>query len=130
MARLKLKIRPRPVELGYEMRCQTPIAYDLEYCTTLGIGVYKLFAEGLTGCMVYVDQQGRIGHLFLKDIQDPATGVIPPRVVDIASDRCRYVIDNLLSYLTPEDYEAARRYLPDPERYDFYKILGWERPAR
>lgn len=130
MARLKLKIRPRPVELGYEMRCQTPIAYDLEYCTTLGIGVYKLFAEGLTGCMVYVDQQGRIGHLFLKDIQDPTTGVIPPRVVDIASDRCRYVIDNLLSYLTPEDYEAARRYLPDPERYDFYKILGWERPAR
>lgn len=130
MARLNLKIRPRPVELGYEMRCQTPIAYDLEYCTTLGVGVYKLFSEGHTGCMVCVDQEGHIGHLFLKDIQDPATGIIPPRVVDITSDRCRYVFDNILSYITPEDYEAARRYLPDPEHYDFYKILNWERPAR
>ena len=53
---------------------------------------------------------------------------LPPRTVDIESDRCRYVIDNLLSYVGPADYEAARRYVPDPENYDLYNILEWERP--
>lgn len=62
------------------------------------------------------------------NIQDPVTGKIPPRTVDIESDRCRYVIDNLLSYVGPADYEAARRYVPDPENYDLYNILEWERP--
>lgn len=128
LAKLNLKIRPRPVELGYEMRCQTPIAYDLEYCSALGVGVYKLFSEGKTGCMVCADALGRIGHLYLRDIQDPVTGKIPPRTVDVTSDRCRYVIDNLLSYIGPEDYEAARSYVPDPENYDLYNILEWERP--
>lgn len=107
---------------------QTPVAYDLEYCSTLGVGVYKLFSEGKTGCMVCADRTGRIGHLYLRDIQDPVTGKIPPRTVDIESDRCRYVIDNLLSYVGPADYEAARRYVPDPENYDLYNILEWERP--
>ena len=128
LAKINLKVRPRPVELGYEMRCQTPVAYDLEYCSTLGVGVYKLFSEGKTGCMVCADRTGRIGHLYLRDIQDPVTGKIPPRTVDIESDRCRYVIDNLLSYVGPADYEAARRYVPDPENYDLYNILDWERP--
>lgn len=36
---LGLKVKSRPVELGYEIRCQTPIAYDLTYCSELGIGV-------------------------------------------------------------------------------------------
>mgnify|MGYP000942627972 CR=1 FL=1 len=43
---LKIKVKTRPVEIGYEVRCQTPIAYDLVYCSELGMGVYKLFSEG------------------------------------------------------------------------------------
>ena len=68
---LGLKVKSRPVELGYEIRCQTPIAYDLTYCSELGIGVHKLFAEGKTGCMVYVDSEGNVSPLYLKDLQDP-----------------------------------------------------------
>ena len=30
---LGIKVKSRPVELGYEIRCQTPIAYDLTYCS-------------------------------------------------------------------------------------------------
>lgn len=126
MAQLGLGFKTRPVELGYEIRCQSPVAYDLVYCTTLGIGVYKLFSEGKTGCMVYVDQDGRIEALYLKDLDDPVTGKILPRVVDIHSDRFRVVFDNLLSYITPADYEAARKYVPDPENYDFRRILCWD----
>ena len=60
LAELKLNVQTRPVELGYEIRGQTPVAYDLTYCSELGIGVYKLFSEGKTGCMVYVDGCGNV----------------------------------------------------------------------
>ena len=111
---------------GYEIRCQTPIAYDLTYCSELGIGVHKLFAEGKTGCMVYVDSEGNVSPLYLKDLQDPATGKIPPRLVDINSDRFTSVVENILNAITPADYEAAKKYVANPEEYDFHKILNWK----
>ena len=121
-----LKVKSRPVELGYEIRCQTPIAYDLTYCSELGIGVYKLFSEGKTGCMVYVDGCGNVEPLYLKDLQDPTTGKIPPRLVDIKSDKFSSVVDNIINAITPADYEAAKQYVANPEEYDFHKILNWK----
>ena len=122
---LGLKVKSRPVEIGYEVRCQTPCAFDLVYCSQLGMGVYKLFSEGKTGCMVYISQEGYVSPLYLKDLQDPETGKIPPRLVDINADKIHQVIDNLMHYITPEDYEAAKEYLANPEEYDFRKILNW-----
>lgn len=122
---IKLKVKSRPVEIGYEVRCQTPIAYDLVYCTTLGMGVYKLFSEGKTGCMVYVNQEGEISQLYLKDLQDPITGKIPPRLVNPDGDQFQGIVHNILNYITPADYEAARAYVEHPEDYDFMKILNW-----
>lgn len=113
------------MEIGYEVRCQTPCAFDLVYCSELGMGVYKLFSEGKTGCMVYISQEGYVSPLYLKDLQDPETGKIPPRLVDIHSDKIQQVIDNLMNFITPEDYEEAHKYVADPETYDFRKILNW-----
>ena len=104
----------------------TPIAYDLTYCSELGIGVHKLFAEGKTGCMVYVDSEGNVSPLYLKDLQDPTTGKIPPRLVDIKSDKFASVVETILNAITPADYEAAKAYVPNPEEYDFHKILNWK----
>ena len=80
-----LKVKSRPVEIGYDVRCQEPVAYDLTYCTELAMGVYQLFSEGKTGCMVYVDSFGKVSPLYLKDLQDPEPAKIPPRIVDITS---------------------------------------------
>ena len=91
----------------------------------MGMGVHKLFTEGCTGCMVYCDQQGNISPLYLKDLQDPATGKIPPRLVNVNSNKVQSYINDIMDYITPSDYEAARRYLPNPEEYDFRKILNW-----
>ncbi|MEG1607448.1 MAG: 6-phosphofructokinase, partial [Mucinivorans sp.] len=110
---LNIKVKSRPVEIGYEVRCQTPIAYDLVYCSLLGMGVYKLFSEGKTGCMVYVSQAGNIEPLYLKDLQDE-NGKIPPRLVDVDSPRVQLVVENILNYITPEDYDRAKIYLPNP----------------
>ncbi len=126
LKKINLKVKSRPVEIGYEVRCQTPIAYDLVYCTTLGMGVYKLFSEGKTGCMVYVNQEGEISQLYLKDLQDPTTGKIPPRMVNPDGDQFQGVVHNILNYITPDDYEAAKAYVAHPEDYDFFKILNWK----
>ncbi len=122
---LGIKVKSRPVEIGYEVRCQTPCAFDLVYCSQLGMGVYKLFSEGKTGCMVYISQEGYVSPLYLKDLQDPETGKIPPRLVDINADKIHQVIDNLMHYITPADYEAAKAYIANPEEYDFRRILNW-----
>ncbi len=127
LAELNLKVKSRPVEIGYEVRCQTPVAYDLVYCSSLGMGVYKLFSRGISGCMVFVDEAGNVSPLYLKDLQDPFTKKIPPRLVDIQSDGFTAVIDNILNYIEPEDYEVASKYVPDPAEYDFYNILNWKR---
>ncbi len=125
LAQLGIAVKSRPVEIGYEVRCVTPFAYDLMYCSQLGMGVYKLFTEGVTGCMVYLDLNGNIKSLYLKDMQDPSTGKIPPRGVNIHTDKVQQIFDNLMHYITPADYEAAGKYVNNPEDYDFRKILNW-----
>ncbi|MFI3277676.1 MAG: 6-phosphofructokinase [Rikenellaceae bacterium] len=120
-----VKVKSRPVEIGYEVRCQTPIAYDLTYCSELGMGVYQLFSEGKSGCMVFVNSEGNVSPLYLKDLQDPTTGKIPPRLVDMSSDKVANVINNVMCYITEADYEAAKAYVANPADYDFNKILNW-----
>lgn len=122
---LGLKAKMRPVEVGYEIRCHTPIAFDLTYCSLMGMGVHTLFTQGNTGCMVYVDHQGSVSPLFLKDLQDPTTGKIPPRLVNVESNKVQSYINDIMDYITPADYEAAKQYVPNPEEFDFKRILNW-----
>ena len=125
LKQLGIKVKTRPVEIGYEVRCITPHAYDLVYCTELGMGVYKLFTQGITGCMVYLDLNGNVKSLYLKDMQDPTTGKIPPRGVNIHQDKVNMIFNYIMHYISVEDYEAAKKYVSDPEKYDFKKILNW-----
>jgi ATP-dependent phosphofructokinase / diphosphate-dependent phosphofructokinase len=121
---LRIKVKSRPNEMGYELRCCRPIAYDLSYATLLGLGVYKLYSEGITGCMVTTDRKGDVTPLFLKDVED-ANGKVKPRLVNIESEKVKLIYDNNLHYITKEDYKAAEKYVHNPEEYDFYKLLEW-----
>ena len=124
--KIGLKVKSRPVEIGYDVRCQDPVAYDVTYCTELAMGVYQLFSEGKTGCMVYVDSYGNVSPLYLADLQDPKTGKIPPRVVDINSGTAQNYYKYIAHYVTEADYEAVRALgIENPEAYDFNKILEW-----
>ena len=120
---LGLEIKSRPVEIGYELRCCNPIAFDLTLCTLLGIGVKKLFDEGITGCIVSANSKGDIQPLFLKDFEDE-NGKVQPRLVDIESDMAQLFIKNLI-YIRERDYEEAKKYVVNPEDYDVKKILNW-----
>ncbi|MBR4809704.1 MAG: 6-phosphofructokinase [Bacteroidales bacterium] len=119
-----LKVKTRPVEIGYDVRCQDPVAYDLSYCSELAMGAYQLFKKGETGCMVYVDAWGNASPLYLHDLQN-AEGKIPPRRVEIGGGIAQNYYGYICHYITPEDYEAAKKYVPNPEEYDFRKILNW-----
>ena len=124
--KIGLKVKSRPVEIGYDVRCQDPVAYDVTYCTELAMGVYQLYSEGKTGCMVYVDSYGNVSPLYLADLQDPATGKIPPRVVDINAGTAQNYYKYIAHYVTPEDYEAVKALgINNPEDYDFHKVLEW-----
>jgi len=122
---LGIKIKSRPNDMGYELRCVRPIAYDLAYCTALGTGVHKLFTEGVSGCMVTLNKEQQIVPLYLKDLEDPKTGKIQPRLLNMSSDRIKQYYGYIANYITPEDYEAAGKYLKNPEEYDLKKILNW-----
>ena len=124
--KIGLKVKSRPVEIGYDVRCQDPVAYDLTYCTELAMGVYQLYSEGKTGCMVYVDAYGNVSPLYLADLQDPNTGKIPPRVVDINAGTAQNYYKYIAHYVTEADYEAVKELgIENPEAYDFNKILNW-----
>ena len=101
-----------------------PIAYDLMYCSLLGMGTKRLFDSGYTGCMVTADSMGNISPLFLKDVEDE-NGKVKPRLVNIESERAKLVFEDGLQYLDPGDYEEARKYISNPEYYDFRNILEW-----
>ena len=123
LKKLGLEIKSRPVEIGYELRCCNPIAFDLTLCTLLGIGVKKLFDEGITGCIVSANSNGDITPLYLKDFEDE-NGKVQPRLVDIESDMAQLFIKNLI-YIRRRDYQDAKKYVANPEDYDVKKILNW-----
>ncbi|MCB0588181.1 MAG: hypothetical protein KDD06_23010, partial [Phaeodactylibacter sp.] len=112
------------VEMGYELRCHRPVAYDLTLCTVLGMGVKKLFDQGLKGCIVSTTRTAEIVPIFLKDIEDK-DGIIPPRLVNIESEFSQLVLSDM-HVLTHLDYKKAKKWLTIPETYDFYRILDWE----
>ena len=119
-----IQVKSRPVELGYELRCVQPTAYDLLYCALLGYGVKKLFDEKQTGCMVTTNDSGIVRPLFLKDVSDE-NGRIIPRLVDMESGKVKLIFEHGIQYIEPADYEAAKEYLDNPEEYNMKKILKW-----
>ena len=121
---LGINVKSRPVEIGYGIRCVQPNGYDLTYCSLLGYGVKKLFKQGVTGAVVTTNPKGEIIPLYLKDVEDE-NGKIKPRLVNLNGPKAELIFNEGLQYLTPDDYEAAKKYLPNPEEYDFKKILKW-----
>jgi len=119
-----LKVKSRPVELGYELRCIPPIAYDQLYCGLLGYGVKKLYDEGRTGCMVMASNSGEISPLYLEDVEDEH-GKIKPRLVNMNGAKAKLIFEHGIQHIEPGDYEVAKKYLAEPKEYDLREILKW-----
>jgi 6-phosphofructokinase len=75
------------ISLGYELRCADPIPFDVDYTRTLGSGADKfLFDETSRPSGIVCLDNGKLRVLPFEDLQEPDTGRIRTRLVDIASD--------------------------------------------
>jgi 6-phosphofructokinase 1 len=97
-----------PVTLGYELRCARPIPFDIDYTRTLGYGAIRYLlsdADDRTrlGGLVYLDD-GRLRVLPFNELQDPETGRIATRMVDIESEHYK-VAREYMTRLEPADLE-------------------------
>jgi 6-phosphofructokinase 1 len=121
---LGIKFKSHPADIGFEMRCASPIASDLSFCTSLGLGVYKLFQAGYSDCMVSISTTGDFVALKLGELENQGTDKLRVRLLDFESEVVRETYDYIFHYLVEDDYDAAKKYLPHPEEYDFNKIIA------
>jgi 6-phosphofructokinase 1 len=75
-------------DIGYELRCAKPLAFDVEYTRALGAGAVRALLAGASGSLIGL-AGGRAMPLDLATLIDPATGRLRVRRVDIASDAYR-----------------------------------------
>jgi 6-phosphofructokinase 1 len=82
-----LGLRPTLVEkdVGYELRCAEPNAFDLDYTRDLGTGAVRTLLAGTSGVMI-TRQGGAIVPVPFGEIMDPKTGRTKVRLVDISSE--------------------------------------------
>ncbi len=82
------------VSLGYELRCADPIPFDIDYTRTLGYGAIRFLVRdaavdpALSGGLVCLED-GRLRVLPFEEVQDPQTGRINTRMVDVQSEHYR-----------------------------------------
>jgi 6-phosphofructokinase 1 len=72
-------------DLGYELRCAPPGAYDIQYCRSLGYWATRFLIEGGSNAMVTI-QAGRLVPIPFGLMMDPKTGKIRVRYVDLESE--------------------------------------------
>lgn len=92
-------------DVGYELRCAPPCAFDLDYTRDLGAGAVRALAEGASGVLVTRQEAGIVPIPF-DEIQDPATGKTRVRLVD-TSTASHASARALQERLEPADLEAG-----------------------
>jgi 6-phosphofructokinase 1 len=87
-----VKVTINTKEIGYELRCLPPTAFDREYTRDLGVGAIDLLARGEDGVLV-TRQAGRCVPIAFDDLIDRATGRTRVRYVDVESEAFLYARD-------------------------------------
>lgn len=75
------------LQLGYEIRCARPQAFDVMLGSQLGVGAYRALVEKrLDGVMVSVSGQLELNYVPFNQLVDPATLVTVVRYIEPDSD--------------------------------------------
>jgi 6-phosphofructokinase 1 len=97
-------------DVGYELRCASPCAFDREYTRDLGAGAVDLLLSGRGGALV-TRQEGEIVPLPFDDLIDPETGRTRVRMVDTATDFYRHAL-SLQTRIHARDRDDPERLSP------------------
>ena len=71
-------------EIGYELRCTAPIAYDIDYARSLGYEAMQFLFRGDSGALITI-QDNEAVPLRFEEIRDPETNKTKVRKVNINS---------------------------------------------
>ncbi|MDQ6768095.1 MAG: 6-phosphofructokinase [Candidatus Eremiobacteraeota bacterium] len=93
-------------DIGYELRCAKPLAFDVEYTRTLGYGAVRYLLSGGSGAMVAL-RGGKVTPVTLQEMIDPVTGRIQVRRVDTRTEAYE-VGRKYMIRLEPSDLEPPR----------------------
>jgi 6-phosphofructokinase len=75
------------VQMGYEVRCAKPNAFDVMLGSQLGVGAYRALVEKkLNGVMVSIAGQLELCYVPFEDLVDPETLVTVVRYIKLDSD--------------------------------------------
>jgi 6-phosphofructokinase 1 len=90
-------------DIGYELRCAKPVAFDVDYTRTLGYGAVRYLLGGGSGALIALSG-GRVHPVKLEELTDPATGRIRTRQVDVQAEAYTVARDYMVR-LEPADLE-------------------------
>ena len=75
-------------DVGYELRCGAPSAFDRDYTRDLGVGAVETLLAGRSSVLI-TRQEGRIVPIPFDELMDPETGKTRVRYVDVDTDSFR-----------------------------------------
>ena len=132
--KIGIKISIIDKEIGYELRCTAPIAYDIDYARSLGYSAVRFLMRGDSGALISIQNNEAVPMRF-EDIKDPATGKTRVRKVNIKSVQYRIARGSMMR-MEKEDLDdpgLANAYRMPPkefkERYAYLFETGEEQPA-
>ncbi|HVP31241.1 MAG TPA: diphosphate--fructose-6-phosphate 1-phosphotransferase [Myxococcota bacterium] len=83
-----VKVQIGDKDVGYELRCGQPTAFDRDYTRDLGVGAVRTLLAGQSSVLI-TRQQGKIVPIPFAELMDPATGRTKVRLVDVDTDSFR-----------------------------------------
>ena len=107
-----LKMTVNNKEVGYEVRCAPPNAFDIEYTRNLGYGAFEFLRDGGTNALIKIQNNQSVPIPF-DQIIDPVTKKTRIRMVNTQSIQ----------------YRIARQYMIRLEKKDFNPGIEFERLA-
>ena len=132
--KIGIKVSIIDEEIGYELRCTAPIAYDIDYARSLGYSAVRFLMRGDSGALISIQNNEAVPMRF-EDIKDPATGKTRVRKVNIKSVQYRIARGSMMR-MEKEDLDdpgLANAYRMPPkefkERYAYLFETGEEQPA-
>ena len=132
--KIGIKVSIIDKEIGYELRCTAPIAYDIDYARSLGYSAVRFLMRGDSGALISIQNNEAVPMRF-EHIKDPATGKTRVRKVNIKSVQYRIARGSMMR-MEKEDLDdpgLANAYRMPPkefkERYAYLFETGEEQPA-
>jgi len=97
-------------DVGYELRCGPPNAFDRDYTRDLGVGAVETLLAGQSSVLITRQEGNRIVPIPFDELMDRETGKTRVRYVDVDTDSFRHT-RLLQERVTGDDLE-------DPERLE------------